>query len=264
MPPHRWFLIGPKRSGSEIHQDPLGTSAWNTSVQGYKRWILVPPDHNLTKKFMRAKHLMNKGEDDEAIHYFDFIWPRLKMQEYHSLGKIPGLIECIQYPGETMFVPGAWWHAVLNLDTTIAITENVCNAGNFDRVWLHTRQGRKRLAYKWLHQLRSHHPDLFNKAICLNLRDKHLMWTPPLTKEKKEMLMESPYIDSEDSDGSDLKDDSISSSTSSDSSDESEDDMMPIADVLNGVKTLESYPDLKQIIYPEDKRESLKFVLLVR
>ena len=67
MPPHRWFLMGPKRSGSEIHQDPLGTSAWNTSVQGHKRWILIPPGPGITKKFVRGRHLMNKGEDDEAI-----------------------------------------------------------------------------------------------------------------------------------------------------------------------------------------------------
>jgi histone arginine demethylase JMJD6 len=83
MPPHRWFLIGPKRSGSEIHQDPLGTSAWNTSIQGHKRWILIPPGPGITKKFVRGKHLMQKGEDDEAIQYFDFIWPRLKAAEGH-------------------------------------------------------------------------------------------------------------------------------------------------------------------------------------
>jgi len=27
---------------------------------------------------VRGKHLRKKGEDDEAIHYFDFIFPRLK------------------------------------------------------------------------------------------------------------------------------------------------------------------------------------------
>lgn len=95
MPPHRWFLIGPKRSGSEIHQDPLGTSAWNTSVQGFKRWILIPPMPGVSKKFVRAKHLMKKGEDDEAIHYFDFIYPRLKSLENHYQGALPYIIECV-------------------------------------------------------------------------------------------------------------------------------------------------------------------------
>ena len=95
MPPHRWFLIGPKRSGSEIHQDPLGTSAWNTSVQGYKRWIFIPPSPGVYKKFVRGKKLMNKEEDDEAIHYFDFIFPRVKSLYNSPEGGLPTIIEGI-------------------------------------------------------------------------------------------------------------------------------------------------------------------------
>lgn len=114
----------------------------------------MPPGPGITKKFVRGSHLAKAGEDDEAIQYFDLILPRLKKAEgVQGSGKLPEIIECIQYPGDTMFVPGGWWHGVLNLDFTIAITQNVCNKGNFEAVWRSCRKGRKRLSVNFLRKL---------------------------------------------------------------------------------------------------------------
>ena len=115
-PPHRWFLVGPRRSGTTLHVDPLGTSAWNTSLVGRKRWILFPP--GTSKSVAKGLDVIKKGEDDEAINYFVDLVPRIRAK--HPEVQI---MEFVQEAGDTVFVPGGWWHAVINLDNTIAITQ---------------------------------------------------------------------------------------------------------------------------------------------
>lgn len=192
-PPYRWFLIGPERSGTTVHYDPLGTSAWNTLLFGEKRWVLFPP--HVPKRVVKGTELLRKGEDDEAAHYFMYILPRIKQKaaavatssrkddddgdderrRYRNFA----CYEFTQKAGETVFVPYGWWHAVLNLTDTVGVTQNFCSRRNFDEVWRKTRKGRKKMAYKWLLRLEEHHPRLHERAKELNARDDFVMKYDP-------------------------------------------------------------------------------------
>ena len=137
----------------------------------------------MSKRLAKGKDFVYRGEDDEAINYFADILPRLKSKhpdvEYYEL---------IQYPGETIFIPGGWWHGVLNIDDTVAVTQNFCSKTNFPVVWRKTRVGRKRMAVKWLSKLEESFPKLAKKARKLNAEDQYVMYSKeegtPSSKKK--------------------------------------------------------------------------------
>ena len=74
----------------------------------------------------------------------------------------------------------------MNISDTVAITQNFCSPRNFDRVWLKTRSGRKKMAWKWLCHLEVKYPDLAERAKAANKRDGYVMKYDPVEVERRE------------------------------------------------------------------------------
>ncbi|KAG0263471.1 hypothetical protein BG011_008764 [Mortierella polycephala] len=119
-PPYRWMLIGPQRTGAPWHIDPSGTSAWNTLLSGHKRWALYPP------------HIVPPGHDPtsskliSSVSWYLDIYPLLPPESRP--------IEIVQHPGQTIYIPSGWWHMVLNMDDTVAVTQNFADETNLTQV----------------------------------------------------------------------------------------------------------------------------------
>ncbi|GME64669.1 f-box and domain protein [Neofusicoccum parvum] len=117
-PDSRWMIMGPARSGSTFHKDPNATSAWNAVLTGSKYWLMFPS----SAKLPPPPGIILSEDSSE-------ITSPLSIAEYllsfHEIARAtPGCREGICYAGEVLHVPSGWFHLVLNLDESIALTQN--------------------------------------------------------------------------------------------------------------------------------------------
>jgi len=227
-PPYRWFSIGPKRSGTTVHQDPLGTSAWNALATGVKRWALFPPE--VGKKVVKGRQFLEPGEDDEAILWFDRLLPKIKQSE-----PTIQVLEGVQKAGDVIFVPARWWHAVVNLEDAVSCTQNFVSYANLEIAWREMRRGRPRLAPIWLRRMRMYFPHVAHILDSINCVDGY-------TLDGDQFRCKTEAACPSES--------SSSSSSSSSESSEDEDELLNIgAHVRNSIALLS--PSTHKVQYPQ-------------
>ena len=114
--PPAWLLCGAVRSGTPIHDHPY-TIAWNALLSGIKLWCCLPPD---VDEELLLLNLDENGDipDDEPFDLSAIEW--FQKIDLDALPKEAKLI--VQQPGEVVFLPKSWYHVVLNVETSVAIS----------------------------------------------------------------------------------------------------------------------------------------------
>ncbi|KAL3700749.1 hypothetical protein R1sor_018771 [Riccia sorocarpa] len=121
-PDYRWLILGPARSGSSFHVDPNSTSAWNAVVRGSKKWIMYPPEVVPPGVFPSPDGAEVASPVSLTEWFMNFYEETRRRKEKP--------VECVCRAGEVVFVPNGWWHIVINLEESIAITQNYVSRSN--------------------------------------------------------------------------------------------------------------------------------------
>lgn len=117
-PDDKWLIVGPARSGSTYHKDPNATSAWNAVLRGSKYWIMFPSSPSSPPP---PGVYVSEDQSEVTSPLSIAEW----LLGFHAEArKTPGCIEGVCHEGEVLHVPSGWWHLVVNLDASIAITQN--------------------------------------------------------------------------------------------------------------------------------------------
>ena len=99
------FYLGPPLSGVPVQ---FHRNSWDVLIYGQRRWFIYPPD----RAFYSKRHVWE--------------WWR---KTYKNR---PDALECVQYPGDMVFVPDMWGQGVINLRESVGMaSEFVYGAAEF-------------------------------------------------------------------------------------------------------------------------------------
>lgn len=122
-PDNAWIIAGAKHSYSKWHIDPNYTHAWNAVTSGKKLWLMLPfecvpcgvhPTQDLTS----VRQPISLAEWFST--YFE-----ATINTYGT-----SLHFTVAEPGSIVFIPCRFWHCVVNLRPTVAITQNYISTSN--------------------------------------------------------------------------------------------------------------------------------------
>lgn len=151
--PPAWLLVGASRSGTPLHDHPY-TAAWNTLVSGCKLWAIMPPDTScdslLVDVELSAAEFFLRYSGKHCASNATSLKPEgSKEDSGHSSELPPGCVIIVQRPGETVFLPPGWWHVVLNVETSTAISHNLALYRDFQRLWPSMLEDDEKFALGW-------------------------------------------------------------------------------------------------------------------
>lgn len=107
----RWMYVCPAGSRSSLHVDVHGSSAWLAVLRGRKRVRMFDSPH-------RPAQTVDLFVNDDWSHH--------AVARRHDVDLAAG---------DILFIPSGWWHQVLNLEDSIAITGNLLDATSFASIW---------------------------------------------------------------------------------------------------------------------------------
>jgi histone arginine demethylase JMJD6 len=151
--PPAWLLVGVKRSGTPIHDHPL-TVAWNALLVGCKLWCCLPPD---VDESLLLLNLYDDEEDEDEDADFDLS----ALEWFRQCGKLPESAKIIvQRPGEVVYLPAGWFHVVLNVETSTAISVSLALRRDLPVVLPLLMESDEDFATFWIDRLRLHGADM--------------------------------------------------------------------------------------------------------
>lgn len=116
------YIGGPGGVFPVIHYDSIYTHAFLTQIYGEKELFLWAPDQ---APYMYARRRNNVSDVNDAVN------PDLDRFPLFAKAKGSSLI---LRPGQTIFIPGGWWHTARMLSQSITVSVNVANSSNWTEV----------------------------------------------------------------------------------------------------------------------------------